>query len=219
MIARRAALELAPGRGLQPGIGGLHRHRQHRRRRGYPGADRADQRAGTDRRRPLRGCRGGDQLHLDHRPALPVRFLRRRRARPGLPLVRPGGPPGSVNVSRFNGRIIGVGGFINISQNAKKVIFSGTFTAGGLDIVWEDGQTVIRKRGNSTSSIAALEQVSYSGPFAQERGQEACTSPNGLSSGAGRGGLELIEIAPGSRPGAGCPGADGISVPGHLASS
>ena len=68
---------------------------------------------------------------------------------------------GSVNVSLFNGRIIGVGGFINIAQNAKKVIFSGTFTAGGLDVVWENGVTRIRKEGKFHKFNARLEQVSY----------------------------------------------------------
>jgi propionate CoA-transferase len=102
-----------------------------------------------------------------------------------------------VNVSRFSGRIIGVGGFINISQNAKKVVFSGAFTAGGLEICWENGQTRILKEGKFKKFNSRLEQVSYSGPFAQDRGQEALYITERAVFQRKDDCLELIEIASG----------------------
>jgi propionate CoA-transferase len=104
---------------------------------------------------------------------------------------------GSVNVSLFNGRIIGVGGFINISQNAKKVIFSGTFTAGGLNIVWENGMTRILREGGFHKFTRMLEQISYNGAFAEERGQEALYVTERAVFRRGPEGIELVEIAPG----------------------
>ncbi len=104
---------------------------------------------------------------------------------------------GSVNVSRFNGRIIGVGGFINISQFARKVIFSGTFTAGSLEISWPGGETLISQDGKFNKFVAKLEQVSYSGPYAQQRGQEALYITERAVFRRGERGIELIEIAPG----------------------
>jgi propionate CoA-transferase len=104
---------------------------------------------------------------------------------------------GDVNVSRFNDRIIGVGGFINISQCAKKVIFSGTFTAGSLVIDWPEGKSVIHKEGKFNKFLNEVEQISYSGPFAEERGQEALYITERAVFKRGHHGLELIEIAPG----------------------
>ncbi len=104
---------------------------------------------------------------------------------------------GSVNVSRFNGRIIGVGGFVNISQYAKKIIFSGTFTAGKLEMNWPDGQTNIRQEGKFKKFVSQLEEVSYSGPFSQERGQEALYITERAVFKRSEQGLELTEIAPG----------------------
>src|SRR6478752_1903819 len=104
---------------------------------------------------------------------------------------------GNVNVSRFGDRIIGVGGFINISQNAKRVIFGGTLTAGDLDIVWENGKTVICKEGRHRKFVPKLEQICYSASIGRDRGQVALFVTERAVFRIGVDGLELIEIAPG----------------------
>jgi propionate CoA-transferase len=107
---------------------------------------------------------------------------------------------GNVNVSRFGDRIIGVGGFINISQNARCVVFSGTLTAGDLDIGWEQGTTVIRKEGRHRKFVPKLEQICYSASMGRQRGQVALFVTERAVFRVGADGLELIEIAPGLEP-------------------
>jgi propionate CoA-transferase len=107
---------------------------------------------------------------------------------------------GNVNVSRFGDKIIGVGGFINISQNAKCVVFGGTLTAGNLDVTWEQGKTVIRKEGRHQKFVPKLEQICYSASMGRERGQVALFVTERAVFRIGAEGLELIEIAPGIDP-------------------
>lgn len=104
---------------------------------------------------------------------------------------------GNVNVSRFGDRIIGVGGFINISQNARCVVFGGTLTAGDLDVGWDEGRTVIRKEGRHRKFVPKLEQICYSASIGRERGQVTLFVTERAVFRIGAQGLELIEVAPG----------------------
>jgi propionate CoA-transferase len=106
---------------------------------------------------------------------------------------------GNVNVSRFGDRIIGVGGFINIAQNAKCVVFGGTLTAGDLDIAWEkeSGRTLIRREGRHKKFVPKLEQICYSAAIGRAKGQVTLFVTERAVFVVRDDGLELIEIAPG----------------------
>ena len=104
---------------------------------------------------------------------------------------------GNVNVSRFGDRIIGVGGFINIAQNARSVIFGGTLTAGGLDVAWEEGRTIIRTEGRHRKFVPKLEQICYNAALGRARGQLTLFVTERAVFKVGADGLELVEIAPG----------------------
>ena len=105
---------------------------------------------------------------------------------------------GNVNVTRFGNRYDGSGGFIDISQNSRRLVFSGTFTGGKLDIGVADGRLEIRRDGEFRKFVKRVGQVSFSGTLARERGQEVLFVSERAVFRLESDGLVLVELAPGA---------------------
>ena len=104
---------------------------------------------------------------------------------------------GNLNVSKFGPRLAGSGGFIDISQNAKKVVFVGTFTAGNLEVAIEAGKLHILEDGKSVKFVDEVEHRTFSGPEAARRGKEVVYVTERCVFRLTAEGLRLTEIAPG----------------------
>jgi len=104
---------------------------------------------------------------------------------------------GDLNVSKFGPKLAGAGGFINISQNAKKVIFVGTFNAGRLRVAIENEKLVILDEGTARKFVKQVEHVTFSGPYAASREQQVLYVTERCVFALSPDGLELREVAPG----------------------
>lgn len=102
---------------------------------------------------------------------------------------------GNVNVSKFGPRLTGPGGFINITQSTRKVLFCGTLM-GKAKVTLHDGKLSVVQEGSIRKFIENVEQVTFSGPYAKP-GQEVLYITERCVFRLINGKMTLTEIAPG----------------------
>jgi propionate CoA-transferase len=104
---------------------------------------------------------------------------------------------GRVNVSRFGIANPGAGGFIDIAQSAQRLVFTGTFTTGGLEVAFEGGNMRIVKEGKVRKFAEQVEHITYSVIDGVKRGQSAKLITERAVFDVVPEGLVLTEVAPG----------------------
>ena len=104
---------------------------------------------------------------------------------------------GNVNVSRFGNVVSGVGGFINITQSTPRVVFMGSFTAGGLTVQSGQGRLAITQEGRVPKLVHELQHLSFNGPYVAGLGRSVRYITERAVFELLDGVLTLTEIAPG----------------------
>ncbi|MBI1324867.1 acyl CoA:acetate/3-ketoacid CoA transferase [bacterium] len=104
---------------------------------------------------------------------------------------------GNVNVSRFSDRLAGIGGFANIANNARTVVFCGTFTTGGLKVACQGGNLKIVHEGAVRKFPEAVEQIGFAADRRYRRAEKVLYVTERAVFGLCPEGIELLEVAPG----------------------
>ena len=104
---------------------------------------------------------------------------------------------GSVNVSKLGELIVGPGGFVDITQGARKVVFCGTFEAKGLEVASDGVRLSILSAGKVPKLVERVQHISFSGEHARERKQQVMYVTERAVFELHADGIELTEVADG----------------------
>ncbi len=105
---------------------------------------------------------------------------------------------GTVNVSKFGIANPGAGGFIDIAENAKQLVFCGTFTTGGLQVELNQGRLRILREGKVRKFVQQASHITYRVfDGVKRRGQSAMIITERAVFKVDADGLTLTELAPG----------------------
>lgn len=104
---------------------------------------------------------------------------------------------GNVNSTKMGSKCTGAGGFIDITQNAKKVVFCATFTASGCEYSFKNNKLNIVKEGKIRKMVSNVTQISFNGEIARNKGQKVIFVTERAVFELTKEGVVLIEIAPG----------------------
>jgi acyl CoA:acetate/3-ketoacid CoA transferase len=104
---------------------------------------------------------------------------------------------GNVNASWLGESIVGPGGFVDITQCAKKVVFCGTFEAKGLSIRTDGERVEIASYGQIAKLVPQVKHITFSGRRARQDGQQVVYVTERAVFALTAQGLMLQQIAPG----------------------
>lgn len=104
---------------------------------------------------------------------------------------------GTVNVSKFGKVNPGAGGFIDIAANAQRLVFTGSFTTGGLEVGYDGGRMTIHREGKVSKFVDTAQSITYSVANGVAGGQSALIVTERAVFEATPHGLVLAEVAPG----------------------
>jgi acyl CoA:acetate/3-ketoacid CoA transferase len=107
---------------------------------------------------------------------------------------------GNVNVSRLSAKphvTAGCGGFVDITSHSRKIVFSGFFRTGGLELDVGDGKLAIVREGKVAKFVPQVEHVTFSGRRGREQRQQVTYVTERCVIELRERGLTVVEIAPG----------------------